>query len=84
MFQTPFIFFLGLAFPCKDGGTGSGNGGGSVVLGGKNVTRSVLLCVSSVLVLARQIAHDQVTSAPREVRVSIKTAVWMAAAVVSL
>ena len=39
--------------------------------------------VSRIFSLAWHVAYDQVTSAPRDVRVSISTAVWIAAVRVS-
>jgi len=39
LFQAPFVFFFGFALPGKCRGAGSGDGCGSVILGGEDVAR---------------------------------------------
>jgi len=37
LFNAPNVFFFSFALPCKDGNTGSGNGGSGVILGRENI-----------------------------------------------
>ena len=75
--NTPDILLLGLTLPGEDGNTSSGDGGGGMVLSGEDVLerRSDPRSPTAGHRRLKRTQEDQVTSAPRAVRVSIKTAV---------
>lgn len=76
--DTPLVFLLTLALPGKDWDAGNGNGSGSMVLGGEDVLEEDQIYVQyQPREREKRTQEDQVTSAPRAMRVSIKTAVWM-------
>ena len=77
LINTPEVFLLGLTLPGEDGDTGDGNGSGGMVLSGEDVLREGLESTVNDKHGRKRTQEDQVTSAPRAVRVSIKTAVWM-------
>ena len=77
LFDTPEVFFLCLALPGEDGDTGTGDSGRSMVLGGEDVLEGSQTPAQRQTKGDKLTQEDQVTSAPRAVRVSIKTAVWM-------
>ena len=76
--NTPEVFLLGLALPGEDGNACNGNGSSGMVLGGEDVLRGDQIRIQRRPgEKKKRTQEDQVTSAPRAVRVSIKTAVWM-------
>ena len=80
LLKTPVVFFLCLSLPCEDGHTGRSNGRSGVILCGENVAGS-WIDINFGNQLKRGIVMEpyvQVTSAPRYVNVSMRTAVWMA------
>jgi len=76
LINTPEVFLLGLTLPGEDGDTGDSDGGCGMVLGGEDVLEGDQN-PRSTQKQKKRTQEDQVTSAPRAVRVSIKTAVWM-------
>ena len=77
LIQTPDVFFFRLTLPCEDWDAGSSNGGSGMILCGENVAGSSK-AISTTLSSRSYFSYDQVTSAPRDVNVSISTAVWIA------
>ena len=75
LLNAPGVLFLGLALPGKDGDTSRGDGSGSMVLGREDVLLKGKFW--TIIPLYRRTQDDQVTSAPRQVKVSMRTAVWM-------
>lgn len=77
LFDAPLVLFFGLTLPRKDGYASCGNSGSSVILGGEDVLKESAHEYDRAMVRFRiALTHDdQVTSAPRAVRVSIRTAV---------
>ena len=75
--NTPDVLLLGLALPGEDGNASNGDGGGGMVLSGEDVLkwRSDPHSPTTDHIERKRTQEDQVTSAPRAVRVSIKTAV---------
>ena len=79
LINTPDVFLLSLTLPGEDGDAGSSNGGCGMVLSGEDVLKggSDSHSTADTRQERKRTQEDQVTSAPRAVRVSIKTAVWM-------
>ena len=76
LLDTPVVFLICLTLPGEDGDAGSGYGSGSMVLSGEDVLEGDQIHVHDQLKKRKKhTQEDQVTSAPRAVRVSIKTAV---------
>ena len=76
--NTPEVFLFGFTLPGEDGDAGDSDGGGGMVLGREDVLEGGLdSTFNGWHENKKRTQEDQVTSAPRAVRVSIKTAVWM-------
>ena len=78
LFDAPEVLFLGLTLPGVDGNASSGDRSSGVVLRGEDVLKVggwVRLCHRITFTAQKLTQDDQVTSAPREVRVSMRTAV---------
>lgn len=85
LLHAPNVLLLGLSLPSVDGDTGGGDRGGGLVLGGEDVAglrtwnkvRSRLLSLSRTPPAPSEyvVRTDQVTAAPRAVRVSMRMAV---------
>ena len=78
LFDAPEVLLLSLTLPGVDRNASSSDRGSGMVLSGEDVLkmgRRVRRCHMITLAGQKLTQEDQVTSAPREVRVSMRTAV---------